>query len=57
MTDARAHTGAAAVRLRGPEGQASWAAVVLRALLYALAVTALVLYAPGAEHVFIYQGF
>ena len=31
--------------------------VVVRALLYALAITALVLYAPTAEHVFIYQGF
>ena len=33
------------------------AAIVLRALWYALAITALILYAPGAEHVFIYQGF
>ena len=32
-------------------------AVCLRALLYALALTALVLYAPGGSHVFIYQGF
>ena len=31
--------------------------VVVRALLYALAITALVLYAPTAEHAFIYQGF
>ena len=33
------------------------AAIVLRAVIYALAITALVLYAPSAEHVFIYQGF
>jgi hypothetical protein len=32
-------------------------AVVLRAVLYALGLTALVLLAPGVEHVFIYQGF
>jgi len=32
-------------------------AVVLRALLYALAITILVLYAPAEKHVFIYQGF
>ena len=32
-------------------------AVVLRALVYALALVTLALYAPGAEHVFIYQGF
>lgn len=31
--------------------------IVLRALLYALAVAALVLYAPGRDYVFIYQGF
>ncbi len=31
--------------------------VMLRALVYALAITLLVLYAPGAEHAFIYQGF
>ena len=35
----------------------SWPAVVARALLYALAIILLVLYAPGGEHVFIYQGF
>ena len=34
-----------------------WIAIVLRALLYALAITALVVYAPSQEHVFIYQGF
>ncbi len=40
-----------------PESPPAAAALVLRALLYALAVAALVLYAPGGEHVFIYQGF
>ena len=29
----------------------------VRAVLYALAITALVLYAPTEQHVFIYQGF
>ncbi len=32
-------------------------AMVVRALLYALAIAALVIFAPGAQHVFIYQGF
>ena len=32
-------------------------AIVVRALLYALAVGVLVLFAPGPSHVFIYQGF
>ncbi|HJQ85542.1 MAG TPA: hypothetical protein VKA21_15750 [Candidatus Binatia bacterium] len=32
-------------------------AVVLRALVYALAIVVLVLYGPREEHVFIYQGF
>jgi len=32
-------------------------AVLLRALLYALLITLLVVFAPGNEHVFIYQGF
>ena len=40
-----------------PESRAGLAAVVARALLYALAVTALVLYAPGGDYRFIYQGF
>ncbi len=31
--------------------------MVLRALLYALALTLLVLYAPSEPHVFIYAGF
>ena len=29
----------------------------LRALLYAIAILALIVFAPGSEHVFIYQGF
>ena len=33
------------------------AMIVMRALLYALAITILVLYAPAEKHVFIYQGF
>ena len=33
------------------------AAIVVRGLLYALAITALVLFAPTEQHVFIYQGF
>jgi hypothetical protein len=32
-------------------------AIVLRALVYALAIAILVIFAPGEEHVFIYQGF
>ena len=32
-------------------------AIVVRAVVYALAAALLVLYAPGGEHVFIYQGF
>lgn len=32
-------------------------AIVGRALLYALAVIALVLYGPGVDYSFIYQGF
>lgn len=31
--------------------------IVLRALLYALAITALGLFGPSQEHVFVYQGF
>ncbi len=38
-------------------GEPRWGAIVLRALLYALAITALVLYTPSGEHAFIYQGF
>ena len=34
-----------------------WRVCVLRAVLYALAVTALALFAPAPTHVFIYQGF
>jgi hypothetical protein len=40
-----------------PEPGVPAAAVVVRALLYALAIVALVLFAPGADHRFIYQGF
>ena len=43
--------------MRSPADAPPWAAVVVRAVLYALAITALVLWAPGPEHVFIYQGF
>jgi len=32
-------------------------AVIARALAYAAAIAALVLYAPSEQHVFIYQGF
>lgn len=32
-------------------------AIVTRAVLYALAVTVLVLYGPGVDYTFIYQGF
>ncbi len=31
--------------------------LILRALIYAVAITALVIFAPGGDHVFIYQGF
>lgn len=34
-----------------------WPEVLIRAVLYALAITALVIYAPSEEHVFIYQSF
>ena len=40
-----------------PERGPRLAAIVGRALLYALAIVLLVLAAPGREHVFIYQGF
>lgn len=33
------------------------AAVVLTALVYALCITALILFTPLGEHVFIYQAF
>jgi hypothetical protein len=38
---------------RGP----TWGAILLRALLYAAALTALAIAAPSHEHVFIYQAF
>ena len=40
-----------------PEPRAPFSAIVVRALLYALAVTALVLWGPGGDYRFIYQGF
>ena len=40
-----------------PEPHPALGAIVLRALLYALLITLLVVFAPGSEHVFIYQGF
>jgi hypothetical protein len=43
--------------MRASSDPAPTVAVVVRALLYALAVVALVLCAPGAEHDFIYHGF
>jgi len=35
----------------------SAAAIVVRAAFYALAVVGLVLYGPGVDYTFIYQGF
>ena len=40
-----------------PDSALPVSACVLRALLYALAILALIVFAPGEEHVFIYQGF
>ena len=40
-----------------PDVPPSLAACALRALLYAAAILALIVFAPGSEHVFIYQGF
>ncbi len=40
-----------------PKRVPSWTAVALRALLYALLVTVVVLYAPSEPHEFIYWGF
>jgi hypothetical protein len=40
-----------------PSLRPSLRAVLLRALFYALLITVLVVFAPGQEHVFIYQGF
>ena len=40
-----------------PEPEVPMSAIVLRAIVYALAIVALVLYAPGVDHRFIYQGF
>jgi hypothetical protein len=38
-------------------GSASVASIVLRALLYAIAISTLVVFAPTESHVFLYQGF
>ena len=40
-----------------PEPRAPLGPIVLRALLYALAITALVVWGPAEQHAFIYQGF
>ena len=40
-----------------PDAAPTLSACLLRALLYALAILALIVFAPGEEHVFIYQGF
>lgn len=42
---------------RPPETDPPWTAILLRALLYAGAVTALVLFAPDDGARFIYVGF
>jgi hypothetical protein len=42
---------------RSPDSLRRGARILARALVYAGAVTLLALYAPGAAHVFIYQGF
>jgi len=34
-----------------------WLRIVLRALLYAAAITLLVIFLPSGDHVFIYQEF
>jgi hypothetical protein len=41
----------------GPETRPSIGAITARALLYAICIVLLVVFAPGTEHVFIYQGF
>lgn len=41
----------------GPDGRPTLPAMLGRALLYALAITLLVLAGPAERHVFIYQGF
>jgi hypothetical protein len=40
-----------------PEPRSSLAPIVVRALLYALAIMALVVWGPAEQHTFIYQGF
>ena len=40
-----------------PDLRPSPAAIVARAVLYALAIIALVIFAPTGEHAFVYLGF
>lgn len=40
-----------------PEPRTALGPIVLRALLYALAIAALVVWGPAEQHAFIYQGF
>jgi len=40
-----------------PKAPPHLAAVLVRAVIYALALAILVVFAPAGEHVFIYQGF
>jgi hypothetical protein len=40
-----------------PDRAATAGEIAVRAILYALAIAALVIFAPGGDHVFIYQGF
>jgi hypothetical protein len=40
-----------------PEPRATLGPIVGRALLYALAIAALVVWGPAEQHMFIYQGF
>jgi len=35
----------------------SWRRIVLTAAIYAVAIVALVLFAPSGEHAFVYKGF
>lgn len=35
----------------------SWPAVLLMAVVYAVCIAALIIYAPVGEHVFVYQAF
>lgn len=40
-----------------PDRAPSISSIVLRALVYAIAITVLVLFGPSQDHVFVYQGF